>query len=452
MTLILGAGLAGLSASYHLGHEHCLLVEKNAHPGGHIRSTRREGFTWDEGPHISFTRNEYVRSLFARSVQNEFVALAVRARNYFRGHWIDHPAQCHLHQVPEPLRSRCVQSFLERRAAQPDTVQPPPHYGEWLDNAYGPVFAEMFPAAYTRKYWTVDAAELGTDWIGPRMFYPAVDDVLQGAKGSLGKETHYITQARYPTRGGYQSFTREIAEGARVRLGAAVERIDLRTRQVTLAGGEVLLYDRLINTLPLPWFIGHCAQATPEVRHAAKQLRCSRLLLVNVAAPHPTRQAGHWFYVYDEDKLSTRINCTERLSPENAPRDCTGVQVEVYFPNREEPTDAAAVADKVVHELVEMGFIDESSRTQAGAHTVSVPWANVIFDHQRRAALDCILEWLVPFGLAREAEDLQPGENWTEPGAVDRGATLLLAGRFAQWKYFWTDDCVLRGAKLAGRL
>jgi hypothetical protein len=25
----------------------------------------------------------------------------------------------------------------------------------------------------------------------------------------------------------------------------------------------------------------------------------------------------------------------------------------------------------------------------------------------------------------------------------------MLAGRFAQWKYFWTDDCVLRGRQLA---
>ena len=26
---------------------------------------------------------------------------------------------------------------------------------------------------------------------------------------------------------------------------------------------------------------------------------------------------------------------------------------------------------------------------------------------------------------------------------------LALAGRFGQWKYYWTDDCVLRGKKLS---
>ena len=27
----------------------------------------------------------------------------------------------------------------------------------------------------------------------------------------------------------------------------------------------------------------------------------------------------------------------------------------------------------------------------------------------------------------------------------DKVGDLILAGRFGQWKYYWTDDCVLRG-------
>ena len=25
---------------------------------------------------------------------------------------------------------------------------------------------------------------------------------------------------------------------------------------------------------------------------------------------------------------------------------------------------------------------------------------------------------------------------------------LILAGRFSQWKYYWTDDCLLRGLQI----
>ncbi len=63
--------------------------------------------------------------------------------------------------------------------------------------------------------------------------------------------------------------------------------------------------------------------------------------------------------------------------------------------------------------------------------------------------MNTIFRWLEPFGLVREADDLEPARDWATPADATAGS-LMLAGRFAQWKYFWTDDCVLRGRQLAG--
>ena len=41
---ILGAGLAGQSTSYHIGHEKCNVFEKNGYVGGHIYSEKVNGF------------------------------------------------------------------------------------------------------------------------------------------------------------------------------------------------------------------------------------------------------------------------------------------------------------------------------------------------------------------------------------------------------------------------
>jgi len=175
MILILGAGLAGLSASYHLGHDKCVLLEQHVHPFGHIASEQREGFTWDIGPHVSFTKHEYVRRLFEQGVGGEFGEIEVQVGNHYRGHWITHPAQTALHQVPEPERSLCLASFLHTRD-QADNAAPAANYQEWLERAFGPVFANTFPSVYTRKYWTRAAADLATDWIGNRILYPDVDE------------------------------------------------------------------------------------------------------------------------------------------------------------------------------------------------------------------------------------------------------------------------------------
>lgn len=450
MNLILGSGLAGLSCSYHFGHDNCLILEKNGHAYGHLHMEKRDGYTWDEGPHVSFTKHEYVRDLFARSVEDEFDEYEVRTANYFHGYWIDHPAQSSLYQVPEPLRSACLESFLNSRQAEP-AAHPPANYAEWLERAFGHTFAETFPSAYSRKYWTREPRDMTTDWVGGRVFYPHVEDVITGSKGPLGRQTHYITKVRYPRRGGYQNFARSLADGASICYGAEVSRIDLVARRVWTMSGKSYNYDRLVNTLPLPLFVQLCAQATAAALEAAYALSCSQLLLVNVMAAHPTLRPENWMYVYDEDKYSTRINCTEKLTPGNGPTGSTGVQVEVYF-SRHRPLGATpgVVRQKIEQEITEMGLIDPGrSRSPIQSFTTYVPWANVIFDHQTSSALDQIWSWLEGFGMCREPQDINPLTDWTKPIPAANGS-LLMAGRFGQWKYYWTDDCVLRGREIAG--
>ncbi len=48
--VILGAGLSGLSAAYHLDSIKCEIFEKTNTVGGHIFSENRDGVIWDQGP------------------------------------------------------------------------------------------------------------------------------------------------------------------------------------------------------------------------------------------------------------------------------------------------------------------------------------------------------------------------------------------------------------------
>ena len=81
------------------------------------------------------------------------------------------------------------------------------------------MFADTFPAVYTRKYWTREPVDLGTDWIGKRVYYPKVEDVTAGAKGSLGRSTYWVNLWRYPSKGGFYTYTHKLAEGARIEYG-----------------------------------------------------------------------------------------------------------------------------------------------------------------------------------------------------------------------------------------
>jgi protoporphyrinogen oxidase len=447
---ILGAGLTGISAAYHTGHDQCISFEAKDYTGGHIFSHITDGYTWDEGPHVSFTKHNYVKELFAKSLDGNFLEFPVFPTNYYKGHWIPHPAQSNLYAVPEPLRTNCLEDFLQTRT-QISNDFVPANYAEWLEAAFGKTFAHAFPFAYTEKYWTIPPEQLETNWVGERVFYPAVEQVKQGFEGPLPAQTHYISSIRYPASGGYHSFASLMEKGLQVVCNKKVTEVDLKAKTIFFSDKTKHSYRQLVSTLPLPDFIGYC-NAPAYVQEAASALSCSQLLLLNFEVNHSAIRSEQWLYVYDADKYSTRINFIELLSPQNVPADKGGIQVEVYFSKYRTPKEETSViCDKVAAELVEMGLV-KTRESIARVTTQWIPYANVIFDHYYRNSMDTILQWLSTFGLVRESDDLLPMTDWDKKmNESFKPGDIILGGRFGQWKYYWTDDCVLRG-KLIGNL
>jgi protoporphyrinogen oxidase len=421
---ILGAGLSGLSTSYHLGHpDDAVIFEAKDYYAGHCHSEEKQGFTWDDGPHISFTANGYIKTLFADLVDGEYEELDVKAVNWYQGHWIDHPAQTSLYQVPEPLRTRCVESFLETVRVE---QQPPKNYEEWLHQAMGPVFADTFPAAYTRKYWTMEPRDMDVDWIGMRILRPEVDDVVNGAKGPLANEMYYVNTrtARYPSRRGFGGYSHKLADGAEIRYGKRLVSHSFADRVLRFDDGTLVTYERLVTSVPLPFFIACSDDAPDDVRDAAAMLRSSEFYRLDFAIDHPPRKEQLWYYVYDEDMLSVRISVTERFAPSNSPEGRSGIQVEVYGSHwKPLPTDQAQVKQRVLDELIMMGLIDGPDSVLY-ADIRRVPTGQIIYDLDRRDVLRRVNQYLDERGIHR-------------------------VGRYAEWKYLMSDTCVLGGRRVA---
>ena len=424
--VIIGAGISGLAASYHLERSETVILESTDHYAGHVHSEFVDGFTWDDGPHMSFTVNDYAREFLADMVDQEFDSMPSVASNYYQGHWISHPAQVNLFQVPEPLRTTCLESFLATR----DDDRSPNNYQDWLDIAFGPVFASTFPAAYTRKYWTVEPSQLATEWVGNRVMKPSIEQVREGAMNSIGLQSpHYLAgkDTRYPRKGGFMSYTHKMARAADLRLNSPVVSVDLSKRVVRVADGTEYRYENLVSTMPLRKFV-KCIDAAPSVvRDAAERLTATNFLRVDVAVNHPAIRPETWVYVYDEDKYSVRISVTEKFGRSNAPKDTTGIQVEVYGSEyRACPADLEAVKSGVVDELIEMGMIEGREHLRY-VNCKFVPQGNPIFDHYRKEAMREITAYL------------------------DRNGVHLV-GRYAEHKYLMTDACVLSGRRAADRI
>jgi protoporphyrinogen oxidase len=444
MYTILGAGLSGLSVADHLSRNGIdfQLFEGKSYGGGHIHSKVVDGFVWDEGPHVSFTKYNYVKEYFAANCGQRFLEYATRPVNYYQHNWIPHPAQANMYAVPQPLRSQCIDDIVKARQNEPEGYEPA-NYQEWIDYAFGKTFADNFPKAYTKKYWTTEPEKLTTDWIGKRIYFPEIADMLESAEGALQKQTHYITKVRYPKQGGYYSFIKSVEEALPIGYGKKLKNISFDNKVLYFQDGTTYHYDKLISTLPLPLLIQD-SDAPEDIKYAAQQLKCSQVLIVNVVANHPPLVDNHWIYVYDEQFYSTRINFTDLLAPQNGEPGKCGIQVEVYFSDyHKNNRPVEEIAQAVIKELVIMKLLTDEEHVQS-YHTLMLDWANVIFDNKRVEAQQQVLNWLESKGLEREGDDLEPMTDWDNKPTQKLG-DITLAGRFAQWKYYWTDDCVMRG-------
>lgn len=209
--------MAGFGAAHRLSAEGItpVMYDKNPYYGGHTTSFRYDtGFLFDVGPHISFTKDPRIQDLFAESVGQHYETVQINLNNYWRGHWPKHPVQLHLHGLPDDVVVKVITDFVEERQAPERPVK---NYADWLLASFGRTFAELFPMQYTRKYHLTTADNMSTDWLGPRIYRPSLEEVLQGAISSASPHVHYITHFRYPSEGGFVSFIRDLRRCGLVR-------------------------------------------------------------------------------------------------------------------------------------------------------------------------------------------------------------------------------------------
>src|SRR5690606_38832932 len=117
--------------------------------------------------------------------------------------------------------------------------------------SFGKTFATNFPGVYTDSYWTTEPENLTTDWIGPRIHFPKVEEVIKGAEAPLEEPTYHITTVRYPKKGGYISYSNKIRQGAKIIFGKKLSYISFKDKIIYFSDGSSIYYDKLINTIPM---------------------------------------------------------------------------------------------------------------------------------------------------------------------------------------------------------
>lgn len=437
MILVLGGGLAGMATALNLARrlpdEPRLVLEKERVPGGLARSRCVGGFTFDLTGHYLHLREPETTAFVEGLIGERLTSVERRAAIHTRGARLDFPFQANLHGLPPEVVARCLVDFIEAggRKASDDPTRP---FSQWAQEVFGAGIAEEFLLPYNAKLFRVDPAELTAEWVAWSVPRPDLGQVVRGALGIKNTGMGYNPTFRYPRDGGIGILPEALAKAVApdLRLGATVVSVDARERRVILESGEILNWDYLVSTLPLPFLLqrtrglDQCprGQGPRSMAEIAGALRWTAVAELALGIGRPGVAGGaHWIYFPEPRYPFYRVGFPSNVAPALAPVGCSSLSVEFALLPGEPTPPAAELLGRARPGLEEAGILEpgESILVQDVAR---LDPAYVLFDQRRTA--------FVEEALARL-----------------RRAGILSVGRFGAWSYSYMERALIDGREAA---
>ncbi|MBN2360432.1 MAG: FAD-dependent oxidoreductase [Deltaproteobacteria bacterium] len=430
-TLIIGAGLTGLSAALHLGDGYAV-VERAGHVGGLAHTHVEQGHHFDITGHWLHLRTAEVRALVDRLLGDEMVARDRRARVYSHGGYTRYPFQANTFGLPPKVAAECVMGFVrarcwDRLSAEPAPPLPPPRtFADFILQRLGDGIARHFMFPYNQKIWTVHPTELDASWCDRFVPVPSLEDVILGALGQAEQRLGYNAQFAYPRRGGIARLPQALRAELRgpVELNRAISGIDLEQRIATTGEGVAYRFRHLVSSAPLNRLLAMLRSLPDLVRDAAPHLRHTAVTYFDVAARGANPDQPHWSYVPEPDKPFYRVGSFTAVEPAMSPPDTRSFYVEIS--HQGEALPLADAEQRVVEQLCQMGLIGSPS--------------DVLFVRRRT----------IPVAYVLEGADVAPARRTILEYL--RQQRVISTGRYGAWTYAAMEDAIVDGMNAAKQI
>jgi protoporphyrinogen oxidase len=404
------------------------VLEARSEPGGTAGSLCVDGYTFDHGPHIMFSRDKDILAFMVASLGENVHRCRRNNRIAYAECLVRYPFENDLAALPREEAFECVRDYFinpwRERYAEPADLR------EWFLHHFGQAMCEKYFFPYNEKVWNVPVAELSMSW-ADRIPQPPPEDVLKAAIGIPTEGYLHQLFYHYPLRGGYQAISEAWAERVRPRFGFQVRRISLPADGGVLVsnGADVRHYDRIISTMPLRRLLAVADFPIPDqVRAAVDALLVNPMIVVSLGIGGDDVKQMTAVYFPDAGFKVNRISFPATFSPHNAPMGCYSIQAEITC-RAEDPTWAWSdrqTIDHVVDGLLQAGIVDDE-RAIVLSHVQRVEHAYVVYRRDYEQHARTVREWFPQQGID-------------------------LCGRFSYFEYVNVDGAVSRAMDVAGRL
>lgn len=407
--VVLGAGLAGLSAAFELlkaGHQ-VTVLERDDHAGG-MASSWKTGDHWlDHGPHRFHSRDdELIRHVY-EILDDEVLVKDRMSRIFLQGRFFDYPLKLGnlVRNMPKLLGARAMADYFWIRFKQLFVRIPDDNFENWVMKRFGKTMYDLFFGTYTSKAWKMPCTEISSDWASQRIsqanLVDAIKKTIRPPKG--GEARSLVSEFWYPAKGGIGQLGRKYGDkvremGGDLRLGCPVTRVSIEDGVIQRVacqdkdGNETWIEcDRVVNTIPLPRLLETFEPAiAPEVTEAISKLRYLGIVFVYLEIDQPSVSPDHWVYLPEKHLTIHRISEFKNFDPDASPPDKTAICCEITcIPGDEHWNLTLEEGAKIAEQdLVTVGLIEPGK--SRGIDFKRLAYAYPVYDLEYRKNLDTL--------------------------------------------------------------
>lgn len=330
--LIIGAGIAGLTAGHYLSQHgfRVDIAEIDKLMGGLAKSFYYKDYIFDIGPHRFFTEDQEVLRFIKQILRNDYAVILQSSGVYFFGRYHGWPLQPKIvFKIPPSFSLRVLSDLIHRRKQSGDSFE------DYIIDRYGKTLYESFFRDYTKKFLKQHPSTIHSDWATAGIERAIIDQRTEFTNlFTLIKRTilpfPVKTKFIYPTMGGIGIFSRRLAEEIEKNRGrlrfettiAGIKVANNRIAEIILTDGSRHRPDILIWTAPID-ALCHL------IGIRENQIKFLSMILFNIEINSEHVIPYQWCYYGQKDIIFNRISIPKNFYLKTAPPGKTGINVEV---------------------------------------------------------------------------------------------------------------------------
>ncbi|MBR5662650.1 MAG: NAD(P)-binding protein [Bacilli bacterium] len=298
--LIIGAGVSGLTFANYCGDNY-LICEKENEVGGYCRTIQRSGYVWDYAGHFfHFKTEEFKNKFLSKMKKKDIIYNEKCTKILYKNRLIDFPFQTNIHQLDKEEFIDCLYDLFTKTEKKEYS-----NFLEMLYGKFGKSIVEKFLKPYNEKLYAVDLSKLDVNAMGRFFPYADKEAIIKNMKNK--SVNSYNNTFFYPKKGA-GSFIKILYDNLdknKILLNTSINSIDLKNKTAILSDGNIIVYENLINTIPLNKFL----ELLGGYKKLINEMSYNKVLVFNLGfdKPSPLCKKEHWLYIPDKKDNYYRV-------------------------------------------------------------------------------------------------------------------------------------------------